>query len=285
MTDCTALRCHLPSDAVLCNFMEQEPEGWSRRLSTTIAAEVRRHRVAAGMSTQQLSDKCAALGHEIPRPVLSNLENGRRENVSIAEILVLSAALKITPASLIFPVGYTSEAEPLPGVQAHPLDAVFWFSGESDRLMGHRADQEADASGGARVEIVAAREGGMVWVDRPDGMRSGTVPMIAARTLAETAAAIEDQQKQAQLIRSAAGRMASDELAERTSKLADQVEQKADEYAQYLDRFRQGQEGAFPEVDLSYPSPSALSVRPLNFGSTRGRSTAPMPDVIFEDRT
>jgi transcriptional regulator with XRE-family HTH domain len=268
--------------------MEQRADAWPRRLSATIAAEVRKHRLAQGMSTQQLSDKCASLGLEIPRPVLSNLENGRRENVAIAEILVLSAALEITPIALIFPVGYTSKTEPLPGVLAHPLDAVFWFSGEADCLMGYRSgrvDQGPDVSQTGRAEVVNAREGGVVWAEGSDAGQQGANPMNMARILAETAAAIEVQQEKGRLIRNAAGQMASDDIAGRTAELADQVAQNAEEYARYLDRYRRREEARFPDLDLSYPSPSARTVRPLNFGTARGAFTSPTPDVIFEDET
>ncbi len=84
------------------------------------------------MSTQRLADAVADLGMEIKRPVLSNLENERRGTVSVAEVLVLAAALEITPSLLIFPLGETDEMEPLPCINASPTAALEWaFDGAS----------------------------------------------------------------------------------------------------------------------------------------------------------
>lgn len=112
--------------------MEQNQD-WPRRLSASIAAEVRRYRLERGMSTQQLADACAALGHPIARAVLSNLENGRRENVSIAELLVIAKALDIEPIFLMFPLGYEDTVEVLPGQTVATVDAVRWVAGDEGR--------------------------------------------------------------------------------------------------------------------------------------------------------
>ena len=112
--------------------MEQNRD-WPRRLSASIAAEVRRHRIERGMSTQQLADACAGLGHPIARAVLSNLENGRRENVSIAELLVVAKALDVEPIFLMLPLGYEDTVEILPGQTVETTEAVRWVAGDEGR--------------------------------------------------------------------------------------------------------------------------------------------------------
>jgi transcriptional regulator with XRE-family HTH domain len=82
------------------------------------------------MSAQQLADRTEELGMPIPRSVLANLESGRRDTVSVAEILVLAAALNVAPIELICPVGYDKEIELLPGRSLDPLGATRWFTGE-----------------------------------------------------------------------------------------------------------------------------------------------------------
>jgi hypothetical protein len=83
------------------------------------------------MSAQQLADECARLGHTaLKRTVISNLETGRRRDVSAADVLVLAAALEVAPAALMFPAGYTAEVEYLPGQTAGPLEAADWFTGQ-----------------------------------------------------------------------------------------------------------------------------------------------------------
>ena len=107
-----------------------EQTGWASGVSRTIAAEVRRHRRARGMSGQELADRCAELGiTSLPRSVIANLENGRREVVTVAEVLVLAAALDVPPAVLAFPVGYAETVEYLPGQEVSPLEAVDRFGG------------------------------------------------------------------------------------------------------------------------------------------------------------
>ncbi|GAB2327888.1 helix-turn-helix domain-containing protein [Streptomyces variabilis] len=103
---------------------------WPARVSQVIAREVRRHRTARGMSAQTLADACARLGHTgLQRTVISNIENGRRRDVSVADVLVLAAALEVAPAALVFPAGYAAEVEYLPGQTADPLEAADWFTG------------------------------------------------------------------------------------------------------------------------------------------------------------
>lgn len=110
--------------------MEQQPD-WSARVLRTVAGEVRRHRIGRGMSHQQLADECARLGHpRLQRAVINNLENGRKRDVSVADVLVLAAALEVAPAALVFPAGYAAEVEYLPGQTAGPLEAVDWFAGD-----------------------------------------------------------------------------------------------------------------------------------------------------------
>lgn len=106
-----------------------EQVDWMAQVSTTIASEVRRIRQERGMSAQRLSDRCAELGAPIPRTVLSNLENGRRGNVTVAEMLVLAAALDVPPATLVFPVGYQAAVESLPGQAQPPTSAIEWLAG------------------------------------------------------------------------------------------------------------------------------------------------------------
>ncbi|MET8765820.1 helix-turn-helix transcriptional regulator [Streptomyces sp. NPDC004658] len=113
--------------------MTQPQPDWSVRLALSVAREVRRHRQAQGLSAQQLSDRCSELGMPIQRSVLANLESGRRTTVTIAEVLVLAAALNVPPALLVFPVGRAEEVEMLPGFQAETLEAVDWFAGIKPR--------------------------------------------------------------------------------------------------------------------------------------------------------
>lgn len=87
-------------------------------------------RVKPPMTLQDLSDRCSELGYPIARSVLSKLEKGHRHSVSVDEVLVLAAALHVPPALLLFPLGQSQTAEPLPGYRVHPMDAIRWLTGE-----------------------------------------------------------------------------------------------------------------------------------------------------------
>ena len=87
------------------------------------------------MSVQQLSDAVERFGVTIERPVLSNLLNGRRNTIPVAEWLVLAAALQVPPLLLLFPVGRVDVVEPVPGFEVSPLAALRWS--ETGRFPAH----------------------------------------------------------------------------------------------------------------------------------------------------
>lgn len=82
------------------------------------------------MSAQQLADRTAQLGSPIPRSVLANLESGRRNSVSVDELVILARALQVPAILLVFPVGRCRGVEAIPGQEIPPWDAVRWFSGQ-----------------------------------------------------------------------------------------------------------------------------------------------------------
>lgn len=108
---------------------EKAETPWPARLVEVVAEEVRRHRLARGMSTQQLSDACAELGLPIARSVLANFETKRRPTISVPEVHVLAAALEVPPILLLFPLGHRDRVESLPGKQVPTWDALKWFAG------------------------------------------------------------------------------------------------------------------------------------------------------------
>ncbi|MFJ4863434.1 helix-turn-helix domain-containing protein [Streptomyces sp. NPDC088748] len=104
-------------------------QAWPELVAQHVAKQLRRHRESRGMSAQELSDKCAALGAPIQRSVIANFENGRRSSIGISEILVFAAALKIPPVWLITGAGFERTMEYLPGEHTDPYSCGAWFYG------------------------------------------------------------------------------------------------------------------------------------------------------------
>ncbi|MFE2866446.1 helix-turn-helix domain-containing protein [Embleya sp. NPDC059259] len=67
----------------------------SRR--SLLGAQVRHYRKERGMTAQQLSAACTALGADVPSSVISNLETGRRASFGVAELPVVARALDVAP--------------------------------------------------------------------------------------------------------------------------------------------------------------------------------------------
>jgi transcriptional regulator with XRE-family HTH domain len=106
-----------------------QTKDWQRRLTRLIAGEIRRRRRAGKLSAQQVADRCDRLGFPVPRSVVANLENGRRETLGVAELLMLAAALEVPPLDLLVPLGREPETEILPGVHVASWDAAQWVTG------------------------------------------------------------------------------------------------------------------------------------------------------------
>jgi transcriptional regulator with XRE-family HTH domain len=104
---------------------------WSRRLTTMIGQEIKRHR-RGRMTARELADRCEQLGHRVETQVIANMEAGRRTNISVAELHILSAALGVPPILLECPVGRADKLEPLPGVVTDPWSAARWFLGRQE---------------------------------------------------------------------------------------------------------------------------------------------------------
>lgn len=105
---------------------------WEDHVTATVADEVRRRRKELRWSAQDLADRCEEIGYPIPRNVIANMESGRRAVLPLVEVMVLAKALRMSPISLIYPVGYVDEVRQLPYEDPRPAwDALQWFTGSS----------------------------------------------------------------------------------------------------------------------------------------------------------
>jgi transcriptional regulator with XRE-family HTH domain len=103
---------------------------WAERQARRVATEVRRLR--GSRSARWLAERTKELGFEVTRNQLSDLENGRRRLVTVAELMVLARALDTTPIALLYPDPCADEIEMLPDVTTSGPYAPQWFSGMVD---------------------------------------------------------------------------------------------------------------------------------------------------------
>lgn len=120
-------------------------------MAKRIGGAVLRYRQALGLTAVELSGRCDQLGMAIHRTKISKMETGERTRFDLGELLILAAALRVSPSDLLFPALPDGEVEILPGVMAASWDACQWVTGEGDKV--------AEAAGERLVGLCRAREG------------------------------------------------------------------------------------------------------------------------------
>ena len=101
---------------------------WEQATTDRIGAQILRARKELNLSAQGLADRTAKLGYPIGRATISQFENGTRRSVTVAELLILAAALNTSPVSLIYPGPYRQSVSVIPGRVVTEFQAAQWFS-------------------------------------------------------------------------------------------------------------------------------------------------------------
>lgn len=107
---------------------QDEGREWARAWTSNVGKMVQSLRKSQKLSAQELSERTRAMGYPLPRSTITNLENGRKETVSIHEVTVLAAALDCPPVVLLYPPT-ESAVDVLPDHPREPLEAILWFRG------------------------------------------------------------------------------------------------------------------------------------------------------------
>lgn len=101
---------------------------WSGAMTARIATAIRDLR--GDMSAQRVSDKTAELGSRVTRAVIADLETGRRKFLPVHELIMIAAALGVTPATMLtwgdLPDG---DVELFPGRTVSGFEAARWIGG------------------------------------------------------------------------------------------------------------------------------------------------------------
>lgn len=132
----------------MCNNVDVENQGddWHKAVAERIGKAVATRRKAVGLTAQQLAERCRELGAPIHRTTVTKIENGR-PRFDLGELLILSVALDIPPALLVFPDYPDGFVEVVPGVEATNETAVDWLAGR---------DTMPDAEGNIGTALVRA---------------------------------------------------------------------------------------------------------------------------------
>jgi hypothetical protein len=106
---------------------DENGDQWAHDLVKRVGAAMKQSR--GDQSARWLSDRTAELGYRISPTVIAKLDSGHRGGVlSVAELLVLAAALSTAPLALLFPDAL-DDVTILPGKPMRGIDAVGWFTG------------------------------------------------------------------------------------------------------------------------------------------------------------
>lgn len=101
---------------------------WQKEMTQAIGRRVKKLR---GKTTVLgLQKRTEELGFRVSRSAISELETGKRNSISVAELLVLAAALEVPPLFLIWDNYPEGEAEMLPDFRVEAFDAHQWASGD-----------------------------------------------------------------------------------------------------------------------------------------------------------
>mgnify|MGYP001489420014 CR=1 FL=1 len=119
------------------------------------------------MTAQALAERCAELGLPMDRAVIAKLEKGRRQTITVGELLVFARALRVPPLLLVCPLGRLDSMEANPGVTASVWAVMKWFTGDG-RFPAHYV-------GGGNLDPTT---GLYEWYDDPEaGWEDGALPL------------------------------------------------------------------------------------------------------------
>lgn len=150
---------------------QSEARLWASSVARQAGQNIQRARKRASMSAQELSDACGSLGHPIPRSTIANIESGRKETVSLQELLVLAEALKAPPITLIYyPFDAAEVVERVPGQTCLTVKAgeMFAFSLEGDESSLGQLHENV-------LSLLSLEESAMLLLKTAAGLAEGSI--------------------------------------------------------------------------------------------------------------
>jgi transcriptional regulator with XRE-family HTH domain len=117
---------------IVRNVSNEDDAGkaWSAAVHERIRSTVKAARDAARMSAQDVADETARLGYPISRSGIARYEGGAKLGLDVTELLVLAAALRIPPVTLLFGGHPDQPVDVLPADERATVEAIGWFCGD-----------------------------------------------------------------------------------------------------------------------------------------------------------
>jgi len=102
-----------------------------QELTRRVGAQVAAQRKRLGWTGAELVSRCEALGYsKLSASAVSKIETGGRDGLTLAELLVLAAALGVPPVSLVFPLAGAGDVNTTPATRVSAWEAASWLAGE-----------------------------------------------------------------------------------------------------------------------------------------------------------
>jgi transcriptional regulator with XRE-family HTH domain len=102
---------------------------WSEDRAKRIGEQV--NALRGKRTGQWLADETARYGHPVSRTTISEIETGKRKDITLAELTVIARALAVPPLLLIYPDLAHGPVDVLPGETVTSAQALRWFAGEA----------------------------------------------------------------------------------------------------------------------------------------------------------
>jgi transcriptional regulator with XRE-family HTH domain len=89
---------------------------WQAQVTRSVVDVIRARRKTLGLRVQDVTDRAAALGIDLPSGALAKLESGERRQITAAEILTFAAVLGLPSTDLLEAARLPAADEPVPAV-------------------------------------------------------------------------------------------------------------------------------------------------------------------------
>ena len=103
---------------------------WPAGLTRVTGRLIKGYRKARQLSAERLAEGVSELGLRYTRTQVTNLESGRRDSITVGEVLAFAAVLDVPPFLLLVPLGQDEEVEALPGRMTDAWQVYRWMNGE-----------------------------------------------------------------------------------------------------------------------------------------------------------